>query len=128
MWKTFLLHGILAAILSSIASIIYGVIYSTALYVDFSKVLNSNSIIGASIFGCILIAIGQLLLFKWKGEKLFGVYNVVVAILSFASVLGVLGFRLPLDIESPELFIGLAIPMHFFPAFAYFTLAPFFKR
>jgi phosphoglycerol transferase MdoB-like AlkP superfamily enzyme len=63
---------------------------------------------------------------KWKGEKALGLYFVFVALLSFASILSVFAFKLPLDLESPELFVGLAIPMHFFPALAYFTLSPFF--
>ena len=127
MWKRFLLQGLVASILSSVAANIYNSVYSTAFNVDFSKVLNSLGIISACVFGCILIALGQLLLFKWKGEKLFGIYNLLVTILSFASIVGVLGFKLPLDIESPEMFPGLAIPMHFFPALAYFAIAPFSK-
>ena len=69
MWKKFLLQGLLAAVLSSVACIIYNTVYSAALYVDFSKVLNTIGIISACVFGCILIAVGQLLLFKWKGEQ-----------------------------------------------------------
>jgi hypothetical protein len=35
---------------------------------------------------------------------------------------------LPLDIEYPELFPGLVVPMHFFPAYAFLTIYPFFKQ
>jgi len=35
---------------------------------------------------------------------------------------------LPLDIEYPEMFPGLAITMHFFPAIIFFGLYPFFTK
>jgi hypothetical protein len=49
-------------------------------------------------------------------------------VLSFASIIGAIGMTLPLDIDFPELFPGLVVPMHFFPALAYFAIAPFFKK
>jgi hypothetical protein len=33
-----------------------------------------------------------------------------------------------LDVEFPEMFPGLVIPMHFFPALAFFAIDPFFKQ
>ena len=95
---------------------------------DFNSVINTTSIIGACIFACMLIGIGHFLVFKWKGNKLIGWYNILVLIFSFASIIGVLSFRLPLNVEFPEMFTGLAIPMHFFPALAYFALEPFFCK
>jgi hypothetical protein len=35
---------------------------------------------------------------------------------------------LPLDIDFPEMFPGLAIPLHFIPAMIFFGLDPFFKK
>jgi hypothetical protein len=34
---------------------------------------------------------------------------------------------LPLNIESPEMFPGLAIPMHFFSALFFFAVYPYFR-
>jgi hypothetical protein len=44
------------------------------------------------------------------------------------SLAGAFGAKLPLDIEAPELFPGLVVPMHFFPALGWFTLKPLFFR
>jgi hypothetical protein len=65
--------------------------------------------------------------FKWKGEKLFAWINLLICFFSFASIIGVLGMQLPLNIESPEMFPGLAIPMHFFPALFFFAVYPYFR-
>ena len=54
--------------------------------------------------------------------------NFVFAILTFASILGPFATKLPLDVEMPELFPGLTVPMHFFPALAWFTLKPLFIK
>jgi len=121
------LHVLISAILAIAASLIYNDIYSTALDVNFGKVVNMGGIIGATVFGCVLIGLTYYFGFKWKGEKLLGWINIGIAVLSFASIAGVLGAQLPMDLESPELFPGLVIPMHFFPALSVFTIAPFFK-
>jgi hypothetical protein len=127
MWEKILNQGLVAAAFSATLSVLYNRIYKFSFYVDFSSVINIGSITGACTLACGGIAVGHYLSFKWKGEKLSGVYNVCVFIVSFFSSLAVLAFRLPLDVGSPELFPGLAIPLHFFPALAYFSIAPFFK-
>ena len=126
MKKTFL-HGIIAGILASIAGIIYLNIYKNALGTDFGKIINVGSISGASIFGCMLMAIGHWLLERFNKKKLKGMLNIVIALLSFASILSPISMSLPFDIKNPELFPGLVIPMHFFPALAFFCIVPFFS-
>lgn len=126
--KKIFIHGIVAGILAAITSLIYFNLYQSTLGTSFDKVINPGSIIGSSIFGCMLISIGYFLLFKFKKENLKGILNVVIAVLSFASILGAISMSLPLDIESPELFPGLAVPMHFFPALAFFAIEPFFRQ
>lgn len=128
MERKFLLHALTAAALSGLASVIYNAIYKTVYSVNFSAVINQGSILGACTFACILIAVGNFIIFKWSGDKFTGLYNLVILGLSFISIIGVFTFRLPLDVELPELFPALAIPMHFFPALAYFSLAPFFHQ
>jgi len=121
-------HGIIAGILASLAGIIYFNIYQNALGTQFNKIVNSRSIAGASLFACILMAFSYWLLEKFNKEKLKGILNVVIALLSFASILGPISMSLPLDIQNPELFPGLVVPMHFFPALAFYCIAPFFKK
>ncbi len=125
--KKTILHALVSAILASIACVIYNNIYSKAFEVNFSGVLTVGGAVGACVFGSLLMAAAYFFALKWKGDKLIGWVNVLITILSFASIVGVFGFQLPLTIESPEMFAGLAIPMHFFPALAFFTVAPFFK-
>ncbi|HXA00832.1 MAG TPA: hypothetical protein VNW99_02530 [Cytophagaceae bacterium] len=126
-WKKGLMHALVSALLAGISCIIYNSIYSTAFYVNFNAVLNMGAIIGSCTLGCTLMATSYILAIKWKGDKLIPWVNIIISTLSFASIVGVLSFDLPLDVESPEMFPGLAIPMHFFPALSFFTVAPFFK-
>ena len=126
--KKSLIHGIIAGILTALAGIAYQRVYEDALFLDFSTVINPRSVAGASIFGCMLMAIGYELLERFKKSNLKGWLNVLITVLSFLSILGPLSMSLPLDIEFPEMFPGLAIPMHFFPAMIFFGLYPFFTK
>jgi hypothetical protein len=120
-------HGISAGILAAIAGIVYFKIYQNALGTGFDKIINPGSISGASIFGCLLMAISYWVLERFNKENWKGVINIVIALASFASIISPISMSLPLDIKNPELFPGLAVPMHFFPALAFFCLVPFFK-
>ena len=126
-WKKTIILALVSSVLAAVSGIIYNSVYSKAFYVDFSSVLGTVNIISSCTIGCFLMAIGYKIVLGWKGNKLLGWLNIVYAVLSFASIIGVLGFTLPLEIESPEMFPGLAIPMHFFPALALFTVFPFFQ-
>jgi hypothetical protein len=126
--KKIFLQGIIAGLLSALASIIYFKIYQTTLETSFNKIINVGSIIGASLFGCILMTVGNFILLKYKKEYLTGILNLLILALSFASIISPISMSLPLDIETPELFPGLVIPMHFFPALAFFALEPFFRK
>jgi len=121
------LHGIISGVLAAIAGVIYLNIYENALGVSFNKIVNTGSIFGACIFGCVLMSVAYMLLDRFNKQRLSGVINIVIAVLSFASIISPISMSLPLDIKSPELFPGLVIPMHFFPALAFFCIAPFFK-
>jgi len=63
---------------------------------------------------------------KWFGNKAELIFNLAFTILSFASIIIPIAATLPLDVAYPELFPGLAVPMHFFPAMAWYTLRPLF--
>ena len=124
--KAILLAGVSAA-LSITACLIYNKVYSGSFYVDFTKIISPTSVIMTCLVACTIMALGYLLVTrKWPSINM-GWLNLVYIILSFASIIMVLSFKLPLEIEFPELFPGLAIPMHFFPVLAFLAIAPFYK-
>ncbi len=126
MFKKIFLHGIVASVLASIAAIIYNRIYLFATEADFSKVLNPATIIALNVIICLFAAFmywALTELLKKKGEIVF---NFVFSIVSFACVIIPISITLPLDIQFPELFPGLAVPMAFFPAMAWYTVNPLF--
>jgi hypothetical protein len=125
--KANLIHGVLAGVLSALASVIYLNVYQNINFVDFSSVLNAGSIIGASIMGCLFMAIGYILLDEIGKPNGKGVLNLVIIMLTSFSILSPLLMDLPLELDFPELFPALAIPMHLFPAMLFFGLDPFFK-
>ena len=127
MFKKIFYHSLFAGILASIAGLIYNRIYLFATLADFSKVLNTGSIIGLNIMVCIaagMIYWALVKLLTKKGDILFGF---LFSIISFACVMIPISISLPLKIQSPELFPGLAVPMVFFPAIAWFTVKPLFS-
>ncbi len=126
MFRTKFLHGLLASILSSIAAIIYERIYFFANEVDFSKVLGIPRVIGLNVLVCMIAVFlnyGLSRLFKSRSEIVF---NFIFSVLSFTSVIIPISITLPLNVQYPELFPGLAVPMVFFPVIAWYTIKPFF--
>lgn len=121
-------HGAIAGILSALACLIYNKIYLFATEVDFSKVLNAGAIIGANLLACTIASIGFGLFSKWFKNKGEIIFNFSFAILSFASVIIPISISLPLDIKNPEIFPGLAVPMHFFPVLSWLTIWPLFRE
>jgi hypothetical protein len=105
MYKKIFFHSFFSGVVAAIAAIIYTRIYFFATQVDYSRLLNTARLIGLNI------AI---------------VFNFIFSILSFAAVIIPISLTLPLDIEFPELFPGLAVPMVLFPAVAWYTIRPFF--
>jgi hypothetical protein len=128
MFKRIFFLGIGASVLASIASIIYNRMHFFATYADFSKIVNIRTIIGANLLGSMLAVLGYWLMKKWMRSNVEIIFNFTFTILSFASVLVAFSFKLPYDVQYPELFPGLTVPMHFFPALAWFTLKPAFFR
>lgn len=126
-WKNAFILGAVSTVLAALACIVYASIYAGALDVNFSKVAGIPNFIVASAFGCLLMATGYKLVIKWGGTKWMGWLNVLYGILSFASIAGVFGVNLPLDIQSPELFPGMVVPMHFFPLLSVLMVWSFFQ-
>jgi len=126
MFKRSFLLGLVSGLLAGVASLIYAKVYYNSLGADFSTVAATTSIIAASVLGGVLAAIGYWLLNKFLKTKGEIVFNFLFTILTFVSILAPLATRLPLTVEMPELFPGYTVPMHFFPALAWFTLKPLF--
>jgi ABC-type branched-subunit amino acid transport system permease subunit len=128
MFKKSLVLGLVAGLLAGIAGVIYARLYYSINEADFSQVASAVKIISASLFGGILAAIGYTLLDRWLATRGEIVFNLIFTLISFISLLGPIAVRLPRNIDTPELFPGMVIPMHFFPALAWFTLKPLFIK
>ena len=128
MFKKSLLLGIVSGLLAGIAGVVYARLYYSINEADFSKVASAVKILAASLFGGVLAAIGYSLLTRWLKDKGEIVFNLIFTLISFATLLAPIAVRLPRNIDTPELFPGMVIPMHFFPALAWFTLKPIFIK
>lgn len=126
--KKHLIHGAAAGVLAAVASIIFFSIYVELYFVDFSAVIDEVAIIASSLIGCVVMAIGYIILDKIKKPNLYGVMNLLIMVLSFLSIVPVLAMTLPLEVDFPEMFPGMVVPMHFFPALTFFGLFPFFNK
>jgi hypothetical protein len=85
-------------------------------------------LIGLNLAACLLAGFGFWAAKKYLPKKAEIVFNVTFTLLSFASIYIPMVISLPLDIQNPELFPGLVIPMHFFPVVGWFTLKPIFLK
>jgi hypothetical protein len=128
MFKRVFFHGLMASLLSALAAIIYSRIYFFATEADFSKVLGLQRIIGFSLLICMMTVLVNYGLIRWVKKKGEIIFNFLFSILSFAAVMIPISVTLPLSVKLPELFPGLAVPMVFFPAIAWYTLNPLFPH
>lgn len=128
MFKRLLLLGLVSGILAGVAALIYQKVYTGSLGADFSTIVKPVNIMIISILAGLLASVGYGLLTKWLPKAGEIIFNFVLVILTFASILGPFATKLPLEVEMPELFPGLTVPMHFFPALAWFTLKPLFIK
>jgi hypothetical protein len=128
MFKKSVFLGLSSGILAGIACIVYAHFYNEAMGSDFSKIVKPIGMIASCLFVGLLAAITYTLFTKWLKAKGEIIFNFVFVLLTFASIVMPFATNLPLDISSPELFPGFAIPMHFFPALGWFTLKPIFIK
>lgn len=118
--------GLSAGVLTFIGALVFKRIHEFSTYTDFSRVLSLPVLAGLSVGVCLLAALLFAGLTRWLGRRGEIAFNLLFSVLTFASITFSLAYILPLDMEFPELFPGLAVPMHFFPALAWYTLRPFF--
>jgi len=128
MFKRVFFHGLTASILSAVAAILYKRIYFFATETDFSKVLDLQRILGLSLLICLVASLANYGLIKWFKKKGDIIFNFLFSIFSFAAVMIPISITLPLNVQLPELFPGLAVPMVFFPAIAWYTVNPLFTH
>jgi hypothetical protein len=127
MFKKVFLQAILASLLAFIASVIYRKIYFFATEVDFSKVLSLGRMAALCILVSMLAAFLYYGLMVWVKGRGAVIFNFIFSILTFACVMIPISITLPLNVQSPELFPGLGVPMVFFPAMAWYTVNPLFN-
>jgi hypothetical protein len=128
MFKRIFSHASAASVLAALAAIIYSRIYFFATEVDFSAVLDVRRMIGLNVLTCFLVAFFYYILIRYLKKKGEIIFNFLFSIISFAFVMIPISLSLPLHVKSPELFPGLAVPMVFFPAIAWYTLNPLFAH
>jgi hypothetical protein len=126
MLRKLLLLGLVSGILAGLLSVIYAKFYTHYLGVDFSTIATPVKIMLSSVLGCLVAAIGFWLLHKFLGSKTEAVFNLLFTIVSFATLFGAIAAKLPLELQSPELFPWLVFPMHLFPVLGWLTLEPLF--
>jgi hypothetical protein len=135
MFTRSLLLGITAGLLSGIACMVFAMVYKETQFVDFSVLIGPVNYIGACVFGCVLASIGF-----WASVKVmpkYGeiVFNFLFTILTFASILGPIGYTWPPEAATNDevsmaidYFSVFAITLHFFPAIVWYTLKPVFIK
>jgi hypothetical protein len=128
MFKKLLLLGLVSGVLAGVAALIYQRVYFKANEADFAAIVKPVNVMIVCTLAGLLASVGYGLLTKWLPKAGEIIFNFVFVILTFASIVGPIGFILPLTYEQPELFPGLTVPMHFFPALAWFTLKPLFIK
>lgn len=128
MFKRIFFLGLSSGLIAATAAIIFRRIHHFATYSDFSKLVSTQILIAVNMMACLVAAILFWVLYKWLGKKGEIIFHFLFSILSFASITWSFAVILPLEVQFPELFPGLTVPMHFFPALAFFTLKPLFIK
>ena len=126
MFQKHFFHGLISGIMAALAAIIYNRIHFFATEADFSRIINFGTIISLNLILCLIFSIAYFLFLKLFKGKAITIFHILLSLVSFAAIILPISISLPLDIKNPELFPGLAVPMIFFPAIAWFTFKPLF--
>ena len=126
MYKKIFIMSLATGIFASVAGIIFNRVYFFAFEISFGKLVNYGTLVGLNIAVCLLAGFGYWAAKKYVPKKADIVFNISFTFVSFLSIYFPMTISLPLDIQNPELFPGLVIPMHFFPVVGWFTLKPIF--
>jgi hypothetical protein len=130
MIKNHLIHGLLAGLISGLACYIFVSVLKEEFMYDFSKILSSLNLFGACIFACTLASIGFFISLKVMPKYGTIVFNLLFTLLAFASLLGPMMMKLPLDFDEylTMIFPTYAMTLHFFPVLIWYTLKPIFVK
>jgi hypothetical protein len=125
-----LILGLTAGLLSGAACMVFAKVYADTMYVDFSPLVGPMNYFGACIFGCVLASIGFWAAVKVMPKYGEGVFNLLFAMATFASILGPIAHIWPLDADQDLItyFPMYAMTLHFFPAVVWFALKPWFMK
>ncbi|TWW00221.1 hypothetical protein [Chitinophaga pinensis] len=126
MFKRYFLAGIAAGILSGLAAFFYDRIYTTAMEVNFTRLVSPAGIFSASLFTGMLIALCCFTIRACFKKEMEILTNILIAGITLLSMIIPFMVSLPLDMERPELFPGLVIPMQLFPALMWLVIKPLF--
>jgi hypothetical protein len=128
MFKKYFFAGLAAGLLSGFAAFFYYNIYTATVNVVYPHIVTPASIFSACIFAGMLIALFCFttnMLFNKEMEKLNSLLIVGGTMIS-TGIPFIIG--LPLDIERPDLFPGLVVPMQLLPALAWFAIRKFTSK
>ncbi len=112
--------------MAALAAIIYDRIHFFATEADFSGIVNPGTMISLNLIVSLIFSFVDYFFNKILKKNGNIVSHLAISILSFAAIIIPISISLPLSVRNPELFPGLAVPMIFFPALAWFTLKPLF--
>jgi hypothetical protein len=125
--KVHFYHGALSGIMAAVAAIIYSRIHYFATQTDFSGIINVGTITSLNLIVCLIFSVGYYYFMMISKKKGIVYFHILISVLSFAAVIVPISISLPLSVKNPELFPGLAVPIVFFPALAWFTFKPLFE-
>ncbi len=128
MRRNIFLWGLTSGVMAAIASLVWNEVYIFAFQISFPAIINIVSIAATCLVTSLAAVVGYSVLQRLLPQHAETTFNFSVSVLTIASLVLPLSFRLPLDIDFPEMFPALALPMHFFPALALFTLKPLFNQ
>jgi hypothetical protein len=123
--KRYLLHGILSGLLAAVACIAWLKFYEYASHVDFSPVIGIMPLIAIPVIAMIIASLFYGFMYKQWSTRGEWIFNFLLTGITLASLIGPFKTHLETDDEMIQIFIyGLVLPMHFFPAIAWYTLKP----
>ncbi|MHA4845512.1 hypothetical protein ACX0G7_15165 [Flavitalea antarctica] len=127
MYRRIFFLALVAGIMASLAAVIFQRIHQFATYTDFSGIVSIPVLLAINVGVCMIASLLYFLLQKLlPGRRGRVAFNLFFVLSSFVSITWSFAVTLPLNVEFPELFPGLTVPMHFFPALAWLTFEPLF--
>jgi hypothetical protein len=124
-----IIFALSSGLLAGVVSYLYGDMIQTQLVEDYSKEVPVMAIFISCLIGTILATIGHWLFTKFIPK--FGelIFSLLFAGLTTASLIGVLGFVFKGETTEAHqyIFYCYAMPMHFFPFLAWYSLKSLFE-